>query len=264
MALVSNKLENEEKEREEKKIWGKTVKDMYLKDKAFLHWSLCSKYHNLVDDRLEEASNYYRNLRGGLHDEGDKVFLFNKMVSRWQQNGRTDMVCCTKFISFSVPKCYSWMKKGEVVYPRSIIKDLTKASFQPFSLQHIAAARSIPTLKHQKAEILIGIYNATKTQNFYVRVGGPTKRKSYLFANIVKHHIYKQMHEPLVDLLYFEHVERSPKPICFKCGLIRKIEDDSIGAPCYCLMCNFLRYVIASTPIIEKPFHTQYHNFFSQ
>lgn len=237
------------------------VNNMYLTDKRELRSLQVAAREQWIiggdsDDRSEDYY-YQRNVRRDIRSISEKIILFNILQRRLQDMNSYTWTCSMTQLSFVRLNCYGWIRRGESFFTRSVITDDTKATHDPFSLQHIAAARSIPTLKYCKPNILIGIYNATKSQDLYIRVGDVKTRKNYKFANIVKHHIYDQSYDKsLVSMAYFENLKLKPTPFCVDCGLIRKIEESL----CNCLLCNLAKYALTFTPVVEKPFHTTYRS----
>lgn len=238
----------------------KVVNEMFLNDKEYLQnidnrGYFCFEKID-TEDRLEE---YYHHelFRSDERSNLEKIELFNTLLRVLLRLGLREcpgFICDIVGLSFTTPKCYGFIYRCESIISRSVIRDLTKATYSPLSLKHIAAAKSISSLKLYKSEILIGIYNATKNQDLFIRVGEKISRKTYKFSNIVKHFIYKQSYEPLVAPEYFEILNLKPTPFCIHCGLRRKIEQNW----CWCPLCNLLREAIAHTSIVEKPFHTIY------
>lgn len=250
-------------------LFRDSVHELYKYDKRKLSWLAYSTLHCMKDDRLDDEDCYYQNVKANSHTTDERISLFKPLHRRLQWNRYTDMICCITQVSLNIPliksssdlppqRSFGWISSGDVLYPRCVIKDLAKAIHQPFSLQHIAAAQSISKLKNYAnyaPEILLHVYNVTKTnQTLYVRAGEDTKRKVYMYANVVKNFIYKEMFKPLVAQQYFDNLELRPKPCCMKCGLIRKIEISE----CFCMLCNFLRYAMVYTPKFEKSFHTNH------
>lgn len=239
------------------------VDNMYLSDKETLEsyqktvadeWS-CRRD---CDDPLEHF--YSINLQPNTLTDRENVDIFNDILFQIQETGCSGIICGAVELSFTSTKCDQHITKVESIFPQSVVKDLAKATFNPLSLKHIAAAQAISALKHCKPNILIGVYNATKNQDLYIRVGDVNTRKNYKFANIVKQHIYKQTYEPLVTLQYFKNLELNPAPFCVHCGIIQKIDD----VFCCCMLCDLFRGILLFTPIVEKPFHTTYHNCHTQ
>lgn len=233
-------------------------KNMFLVDKVNLEWY--RKF--LVDELISESDHtdplefyYCTHFQPYTFSDSENVSAFNSLLSLSHGGAEEkEIICTTTQLSFTSTIPNQRIEKAESIFHRSIIKVLSKATFDPFSLQHITAAQSVRMLKYYKPKILIGIYNATKKQDLYIRVGALMARKNYRFANIVKHHIYKQAFEPLVGLQYFKNLELSPKPFCVKCGLTQKMDEFH----CWCLVCDLTRGAIVFTPIAEKPFHTTY------
>lgn len=248
--------------------FSQTVEEMYQKDYTLLERFL-NNYTTFCfdpdDDALEPYDNRERCKRINFHSIYNGSKLFNDLVLQLRRRSNEDIFCSKLNISFNVPNYYGWLKRGSAAYPRSIIKDLTKATFEPFTLQHLAAANVVPHLKRYEPEILIGVYNATKNRYLYIRHGEETRRKIHLFSNMVKHFIYKRLGKPsLVGSLYLPFIEINPKPFCVKCGLIRKIENGMDDFNCefvnfHCLLCEFSTNAIVHTPIVEKLCHTKYH-----
>lgn len=232
------------------------VESMYLADELKLKdepWKIGICF-GVIEDPLED---YYTKRYFFLTplDRRQKVETFNDIL-RDAHRARTSEVNCNKTqLSFVILKQYGFIRKPESIFRYLEIKDMQKAIFNPFSLQHIAAARSIPMLKHYGSSVLIGIYNATKNQDLYIRAGEMMERTHFKFANIVKHHIYKQTYGPLATLQFFENLELNPTPFCIACGLILK----TYGHHCSCRACRLLREALQFTSFVERPFHTTYH-----
>lgn len=193
------------------------------------------------------------NIRSRI-DKREKTGLFNTVLRKCQQSN-SKIITCEKnvYLSLSMPSSFGWIWKGRSLFPTAIVKDLAQANHQPMSLQHIAATSSVQILKKCTPTMLFVVYSVVKDKHFCIRAGKEEIRKSYDYTSIVKNYLFKQCYDPLVSSEYFENIEKNPVPFCIKCGLFSKIEKT---AACSCSMCVFLRFALAFTPSVEKPYHT--------
>lgn len=110
--------------------------------------------------------------------------------------------------------CNYWLKKGDRLYPKSIITDgrTVEKTYQPFSLQHLAAAKSVGTLILHDLSELCGIYNMMKDNSLYVRIGSEHSRKQFKFEKIMKHVLYIKIKKPLATAEFYMKFIRIPHP----------------------------------------------------
>lgn len=236
------------------------VESMYLEDKEE---SKRRRFANLFNiSNIDPLDDYYDGRQWKIfrcpHDEERRVDCFNQCLLDAYRAKTSEVNCNKKQILIKLlrrGRGRGYIKKEESIFRYSIISDIQKATYNPLSLKHIAAAKSIPMLENYNSNILIGIYKATKNQDLYLRVGTVAERRNYKFANIVKHIIYKQMYEPLTCLQYFENLKLNPTSFCVDCGLIKKAE----SYRCFCIPCYVLQGTLQFTPAVERPFHTTYH-----
>lgn len=253
--------------------FSQSVEAMYREDSAFVKRYLNSSQcfiHQLDDDALEPRHNRDRcmDLNSHYPSYGGKNLI--KFMAECRRSRRKKLECTKLKVSLNFEMYLEWLEKNQLgikeIPPNLIFKNPPKLKFQPFALLHIAAAQAIPLLKHCDPDILMGVYNATKHKDLFIRHGEETKRKAHLFSNMVKHYIYKGLQKPpLVESLYFELIEVNPKPFCVKCGLIRKIEDAfdkffDFQHDYKCHLCKILQNALKYTPIVEKSYHVNYIN----
>lgn len=226
------------------------VEEMYVIDKKKLKKRRNFVNHQPEDDRLDIY--YCRNLDPFMHKVSRQIKWLNNLA-RQVLRLQNDRACYALHISFNISENFDCIWREETL--RSIITDLSKNVYQPFSLQHISAAAAIPELKKCEPHILLGVYTAVKNKGFAIRAGKIHQRKMFEFSTILKNYMYKHAHESLVDIAYFENLEKTASTaICFKCGLINYIKKNV----CRCHMCDIMRFALVDTPIIEKSFHTNY------
>lgn len=265
--LTRTHTKREKKEKMEGQF-KETVHEMYIVDKQQLEnlrsmvraprWpSGVIRASDILGDFDDPLESYYHERKDRINipsiEEKRRMFnQFRRFTNPWRRLEHVS-ICYNIQLAFLESQCYCWLKESNVD-PRSILIEQTKATFSPFSLQHIAAARSIPTLKYYKPNILIGVYNATKNQDLFTRVGHENERKNYKFANIVKNYIYDRTHGSLVTKQYFDNLKLCPTAFCAGCGIIRKIEENY----CHCRHCELIKKVMVNTSAVEKPFHITY------
>lgn len=226
------------------------INDLYNQDQIRLKNLHSSPLSTAYDDILDSENGV--NLRGNFEDNVNKTKLFIKIRKSLPANG-SGILCETMQLRFNIPLDFGWIRRGQSLYPRSIITHQNEQVYQPFSLMHMAAAASTPALMMYTPNSLFNVLNNIKNKSIYVRVGEETKRKHFDFRNILKHILYMKMGKPLfVSHEYFENLYENPKPFCTKCGIIQKIEKSL----CECEFCNFSRVAIAFTPSIEIIYHT--------
>lgn len=228
---------------------------MFLVDKTLLEFYESGLPDDIIarSDHVDPLERYYCvYFQPYTFSDPENVSVFNSMLTFLRLGEYKEIVCAKSQLSITSAIPDQRINNAESIFHRAIVKDLAKAIFNPLSLQHIAAAQSVWALKYYKPKILVGIYNATKNQELYIRVGALAARRNYRFANIVKHYIYKQAFTPLVRSNYFKSLELSPKPFCVNCGLIQKTDKSY----CWCVVCHLARCAIVFTPKAEKPFHT--------
>lgn len=200
-----------------------------------------------------ERSDYFRRFNFRMLVTEDKISnLYYVLQQSWRNNNRKPVTCeHMEGISFSIPTYSGWISKKT---PRRvpITVDSNETARQPMKLQHIAAASSVHVLKKYKPYILLGVYRAVKDKNICIRAGEDGYRKNYDFSRIVKNYIYKQYCEPLVSSEYFKNIEKRPIPFCIMCGLFKQIYKTKWYL---CDLCDFMRYVVSSSPAVEKPYH---------
>lgn len=157
-------------------------KSMFIVDKAQIEW-----YQKAVADKLISISEhadpletYYRiHFQPYAFSDIENVSAFNSMLTLLRLGEDREIICTKAQLSLTSTMPNQRINRAESIFHRSIIKDLSKATFNPFSLQHIAAAQSVRVLKNYKPNVLVGVYNATKNQDLYVRVGALMTRKNY-------------------------------------------------------------------------------------
>lgn len=137
------------------------------------------------------------------------------------------------------------------------IVDPAVRGHQPFSLKLIAAASSVRVLGRQSKSTLMRVNTLVHNSSMYVRVGPPSARRHYKFANIVKHYIYEKLElsPPLVKETYFENVAIRAVPFCVKCGIIANAMCPTQNRM-NCGVCLLLQYFILFSAHIEHTAHT--------
>lgn len=190
-----------------------------------------------------------------LKDDGfaQKYYRISRDVLN--RNGKTDITCAHTYITYNIPPTFGWLKKGDKLYPKSIIKDgrTGEKTYQPLSLQHLAAAKSVGTLILHNLSELYGIFNIVKDKALYVRVGPEHSRKQFKFKTIIKHLLYLKIKEPLVTEDLYMMFYQNPTPICRQCGFCVEIE--KLESFSRCNFCALLKWAVAPTPMVEKPYH---------
>lgn len=227
------------------------IDEMYITDKKLCAVAISSN-ENLDDDFLDK--HYSLNKKLNMQNEVNKIVLFN-ILQRQATPSRNEIVCQSMNISFNLPKVYGWISKETINYMVSEIIDLSQKNHQPFSLQHISAASSIPTLKKCAPQTLLCVYQIAKNLDISIRAGALHTRKCYEYSAIVKNYMYKSINKSLVNEKYFNNFEKNrPVPYCNNCGLQKKLEENE----CLCNICNIMRNALMFTSIVEKWCHTIY------
>lgn len=183
--------------------------------------------------------------------EKEKVVLFNLLRKKLRETEYSDIICTNIELSFNIPRNFGWITKDTKLYTRSIVKNVKSDILQPFSLQHLSAAKSISFLNKYNCIILCGVYNAVKNKRLYIRVGEDYKRRQLNFCVIVKELIDLKMMKSSVELQCFEY--KNPNPICSRCGIINRIEFEV----CMCTFCIFLKNALLYTQTVEQRWHTK-------
>lgn len=240
-----------------------SLKKLYLIDKKKYLKSKEDPFDHFYQPEFDILDTYCYgiNRRIMIEDLVEKNRLFVHLQRQTNSYSNKKFVIC-KHVNISFNTRSTWIYCNSQVDPDmhdhayekwAVIKDLSQKTYQPMSLQNIAAAKSIKILNNFETCQLFSVFNVVKNKEIFVRAGPNHKRTIYNFANIVKHFIYKKEYEPIVPLEYFEHVKMNPAPFCFNCGLFQKIE----MSKCWCNLCEFLRYAGVFTTNIEKPYHTK-------
>lgn len=137
---------------------------------------------------------------------------------------------------------------------KCIVQNEKKTVQQPFSLQHIAVAASIPTLINYDIEVLIAVQKIVKNQCFQVRVGPDHRRKCYDFESILRNHLFLKMGEPLLTAEYFEFIKKNPRAFCSFCGFSKHLKETK-QVTHSCRLCSFLKHGFINTLPMEKNSH---------
>lgn len=225
-------------------------KELYLNDKKCWESKRIPLNHQPEFDILDNQCYGY-NQRIWIENLNTKNRLFVQL-QRQEKSSRRNVICRNVQVSFSSRNDWVYPNRLATIAKWSVIEDLSKNTYQPISLQHIAAATSIKKLNSLESCELLHVFNIVKNKQIFIRAGPNHERKIYNFANIVKHFIYKKIEfEPIAPLEYFEHVIMNPVPFCIHCGIFGKIEKST----CWCNLCNFLRFVGVFTTNIEKSYH---------
>lgn len=146
------------------------------------------------DDDLEEV--HTENLRANWNRfEQEEIFdAFKQFKSSCRTNNQRSAQCDEVKSSITLPESFGWIEKNKTKLPsRLIAKDISKQTFQPFALQHIAAAESVEKLLKCDISHLMGMYNMMKIKKLNIRVGIEHERKMYNFASIIENHMYQRL-----------------------------------------------------------------------